>query len=61
MYAFMKGRYVHLWQTRVALQQRKLRRTDDAALASGWASLLYIDKTFAYSAELDQKIQAALD
>ncbi len=41
------------------LQQRKLRRTDDAALASGWASLLYIDKTFAYSAELDQKIQAA--
>lgn len=41
------------------LQQRKLRRTDDAALASGWASLLYIDKTYAYSAELDQKLQAA--
>ncbi len=41
------------------LQERKLRRTDDAALAGGWASLLYIDQTYAYSAKLDQKLQAA--
>ena len=41
------------------LQQRKLRRTEDAALAIGWTSLMHMQHSYAYSHALDQQLQAA--
>ena len=40
------------------MQQRLQNRTNDAALASGWTSYLYRDKTFLWSLELEQKLGA---
>jgi zinc protease len=40
------------------MQQRLQTRTNDAALASGWTSYLYRDKTFLWSLELERKLNA---
>ena len=40
------------------MQQRLQSRTNDAALASDWTSYLYRNKTFLWSLELEQKLNA---
>jgi len=40
------------------MQQRLQTRTNDAALATGWTSYLYRGKTFLWSLELEQKLNA---
>jgi len=40
------------------MQQRLQTRTNDAALASGWTSYLYRDKTFLWSLEFERKLNA---
>jgi len=40
------------------LQQRLQARSNDASLASGWTDFLYRGKTFAWSAELERKLNA---
>ncbi|WP_312519992.1 pitrilysin family protein [Massilia sp.] len=40
------------------MQQRLQARTDDGALASGWTSYLYRDKTYEWSAEFERKLNA---
>jgi zinc protease len=40
------------------LQQRLQSRTRDSSLASGWRSLLYLNRTFSWSKALEDKINA---
>lgn len=40
------------------LQQRRLARAQDGVLASTWLNYLELDRTFAWSAEIDEKLQA---
>jgi zinc protease len=40
------------------MQQRLQARTDDGALASGWTNYLYRNKTYAWSAEFERKLNA---
>jgi len=40
------------------MQKRVQSRSSDGVLASGWASLLYLGKTYAWSAELERRMAA---
>ncbi len=45
-------------EVRALLQQRRLSRAQDGALASAWLDYLGLDRTFVWSAEVDDKLQA---
>ncbi len=45
-------------EVRALLQQRRLSRAQDGALASAWLDYLGLDRTFVWSAEIDDKLQA---
>jgi zinc protease len=40
------------------LQQRSNNRAQDGIVASGWSGFLYLDRTFAWSREYEDKLKA---